>query len=96
VRYEDFVVDPRTTLAGVLDFMGRDGSNGALSFVEGNRITLTPSHTVAGNPMRFTHGPVEVRSDDAWQTEFPDGKQRMVSALTRPLRGRYNYTGGTS
>ena len=96
VRYEDFVADPRATLAGVLDFMGRDTSNGALSFVEGNRITLTPSHTVAGNPMRFTNGAIEVAADDAWQTAFPGRQQRFVSALTRPLRGRYHYTGGSS
>ncbi len=96
VRYEDFVADPRGTLAGVLDFMGRDSSNGALSFVDGRQITLTPSHTVAGNPMRFTNGAIEVASDDAWMTAFPAGKQRIVSALTRPLRSRYHYTGGAS
>lgn len=93
VRYEDFVAEPRATLSGVLEFMGRDGSNGALSFVDGRQITLTPSHTVAGNPMRFTNGPIEVASDDAWQSAFPGSKQRMVTALTRPLRGRYRYRG---
>jgi UDP-N-acetylglucosamine transferase subunit ALG13 len=96
VRYEDFVADPRGTLTGVLEFMGRDTSNGALSFVDGRQITLTPSHTVAGNPMRFTNGSIEVASDDAWQTAFPAPKQRIVSAMTRPLRARYGYRGDGS
>jgi UDP-N-acetylglucosamine transferase subunit ALG13 len=96
VRYEDFVADPRGTLAGVLEFMGRDSSNGALSFVDGEQLTLAPSHTVAGNPMRFLNGSIDVRSDDAWRTEFPGAQQRLVTALTRPLRGRYRYTGGGS
>ena len=36
-----------------------------------------------------------VVTDDAWRTAFPVNRQRMVTALTRPLRGRYHYTGGS-
>ena len=44
--------------------------------------------------MRFTSGSLEVVEDDAWRTEFPGSRRRMVNVLTRPLRGRYGYTGG--
>ena len=95
VRYEDFVQDPRETLAGVLRFLGRDpDAPGALGFVDGRRLTLAPSHTVAGNPMRFSSGGLEVVADEAWRTAFPRSRQRTVAALTRPLRSRYGYVGG--
>ncbi len=93
VRYEDFVRDPRATLAGILDFIGQDSGSDSLGFLDGRHLTLTPSHTVAGNPMRFTNGSLEVVEDDAWHEAFPSSRRRMVSTLTRPLRGRYGYTG---
>jgi hypothetical protein len=95
VRYEDFVQDPRETLAGVLRFLGRDpDAPGALGFVDGRRLTLAPSHTVAGNPMRFSSGGLEVVADEAWRTAFPRSRQRTVAARTRPRRSRYGYVGG--
>jgi UDP-N-acetylglucosamine transferase subunit ALG13 len=95
VRYEDFVRDPRVTLAGILDFVGQDSGDGALDFLDGRTLTLTPSHTVAGNPMRFTNGSLEVVEDNAWRDAFPGNRQRMVTAMTRPLRARYGYTAGS-
>jgi hypothetical protein len=94
VRYEDFVRDPRRTLTEVLAFAGQPNGDDALPFLDGRRLTLTPSHTVAGNPMRFRSGSLEVVEDEKWREAFPTGKRRMVSMLTRPLRGRYGYTGG--
>ena len=36
------------------------------------------------------------RPDDAWRTAFPGSKRRVVTAVTRPLRSRYRYTGSGS
>jgi UDP-N-acetylglucosamine transferase subunit ALG13 len=91
IRYEDFAADPRGALSRLLTFAGRDDVDGALSFVDGSSLTLDPSHTVAGNPMRFSSGVVDVVPDQAWRAAFPQSRQRLVTGLTMPLRRRYGY-----
>ena len=91
VRYEDFADDPRATLTELLAFLGRADDASALSFVEGHSMHLDPSHTVAGNPMRFTSGRVDVVPDTAWAAKFPQSQQRLVAGLTGPIRRRYGY-----
>ncbi len=91
VRYEDFAADPRGTLARLLTFLGRTDESTALSFVDGHSMHLDPSHTVAGNPMRFTSGRVDVVPDTAWAENFPRSQQRLVAGLTGPIRRRYGY-----
>jgi UDP-N-acetylglucosamine transferase subunit ALG13 len=91
IRYEDFAADPRGCLVKLLDFLGRQDAEEALSFIEGRTMHLEPSHTVAGNPMRFASGPIDVVPDQAWRAAFPQPKQRLVSGLTLPLRHRYGY-----
>jgi hypothetical protein len=97
VRYEDFVRSPRETLAGVLEFIGRPATSDVdpLAFVDGDELHLDPSHTVAGNPMRFATGTVRVVADDAWRTRLPAPSRAAVAALTAPLRRRYDYLGGS-
>ena len=91
VRYEDFAADPRATLTELLAFLGRADDTAALSFVDGHSMHLDPSHTVAGNPMRFTSGRVDVVPDTAWAANFPKSQQRLVASLTGPIRRRYGY-----
>ena len=76
----------------LLAFLGRSDSADALSFVEGSSLHLDPSHTVAGNPMRFSSGVVDVVPDQAWRVAFPESRQRLVAGLTMPLRRRYGYS----
>ena len=52
-------------------------------------VILATSHSVAGNPMRFTTGPVRLRLDDAWTTQLPSEQRRLVSVLTAPLQRWY-------
>jgi len=51
------------------------------------------NHTVAGNPMRFRVGTIRLTVDDAWRSELPAARRRLVSLLTRPLLVRYGYAG---
>jgi hypothetical protein len=55
-------------------------------------VTLGVDHTVAGNPMRFHQGPLALRLDEAWKSKLPERDQRIVAAVTTPLRLRYGYT----
>ncbi|HSZ14201.1 MAG TPA: sulfotransferase [Solirubrobacteraceae bacterium] len=88
VRYEDFVVGPEATVAELLEPLGLAGGPDALAAGE---IVLAPSHTVSGNPMRFTHGPVKIRIDDEWRRSMSLSDHRTVTAITWPLLKKYGY-----
>lgn len=89
VRYEDFVAAPRVELDRITSFAGTGQVPPAV--VHDGSLELSPDHSVAGNPMRFTSGPVELVVDDEWRTAMPTGRRRMVSALTVPWLLRYGY-----
>jgi hypothetical protein len=88
VRYEDFVREPRGTLARVLAFVGLDveppvGTDGS--------AVLGTNHTVTGNPDRLQRGPVTIHPDDRWRTELPAAATATATALALPLLPRYDY-----
>lgn len=91
LRYEDFVAAPAPVLEELTAFAGLPAAPGGRDFLDGSDVVLSPSHTVAGNPMRFRTGPITLRRDDAWRTELPRGERRLVSLLTLPLLARYRY-----
>lgn len=90
VRYEDFVRAPEAELRRAAQFAGVQPDDAALP-VSGDQATLTAAHTVSGNPMRFQAGPITVRHDEAWRSNFPASSRVVVSACTLPLRIRYGY-----
>ncbi len=89
-RYEDLVARPEAELRRVLAFAGGIAADVALP-VDGDQVRLEASHTVAGNPMRFTTGTLALRRDDEWQQGLSASEQRRVARLTVPLRRRYGY-----
>ena len=96
VRYEDWVREPYTALAAILTFAGvsPDSTTTIPAFEDsnGNRdFVLGTSHTCSGNPMRFTQGTVQLRSDDRWRAGMQQRDRRLVTALTWPLLRRYGY-----
>ncbi|HEU0304017.1 MAG TPA: sulfotransferase [Gaiellaceae bacterium] len=91
VRYEDFARAPRQTAAAVVRFAGGDPET--LPFLSDDTVRLGVGHTVAGNPVRFRSGDVEIRLDDAWRSAYPPRDRRILEALTWPLRARYGYHG---
>jgi hypothetical protein len=92
VRYEEFVRYPEETLRSVAAFAGLDA---AVPFEKGagNEVAvhLSPNHQVAGNPMRFQTGRVELRTDSAWETQLSPVRRQLVTGLTMPLLSRYGY-----
>jgi hypothetical protein len=90
VRYEDLVGDPRTVLAGLTSRSGTSRP-GSLPEIDGSRVTLGVDHTVAGNPMRFAHGALELRLDDGWRRTMRPLDRRLTTALTAPLLKAYGY-----
>jgi hypothetical protein len=52
-------------------------------------VDLQVDHTVSGNPMRFTTGPVQIRPDDRWRSAMARRRRVIVGVLTAPLRFGY-------
>jgi hypothetical protein len=86
LRYEDFAVRPRQTVADLLAFLGEDGE---LPFVDDRTVVLRTNHTVAGNPNRFRTGRVQISPDSEWRRRMPRHRQLAVLLLTWPLRLRH-------
>lgn len=89
VRYEDFVVAPRTELRRMLDFLGVQDT--ALDFVDGTTVELAEDHSVWGNPMRMRVGPEQLRLDEEWRQRLGVRERRRISLLTWPGMRRYGY-----
>ena len=91
LNYELFTADPRGALEAVTRFLGRPGA--ALDFVaDDNRtVTLSSTHSVAGNPMRFQTGNVAVRRDRRWRHEMPRRTQILVGAMTAAVARGFGY-----
>ncbi len=87
IRYEDLVADPRSALEHALIKLGLRSYQPVIQ----DGVTLRQHHTVAGNPMRFSRGPLVLRQDDAWRTSMPRREQIIVKTLTAPVRWTYGY-----
>lgn len=91
VRYEDLVADPAAGIGRMTALVGAELAPGSLAFLDGEGLQLPPTHTLAGNPMRFSSGRMVLRADDAWRTALPAGKRRWVQVSTWPFRRHYGY-----
>jgi hypothetical protein len=89
VRYEDFMRSPAATLREVAAFAGL-GETVPLP-LSGESAELGPNHQVAGNPLRFRTGRIELRADDAWKSELGALRRYLVAGMTLPLLARYGY-----
>ncbi|GAA3723700.1 hypothetical protein HDA32_000665 [Spinactinospora alkalitolerans] len=88
VRYEDFVAAPVREFRAIAGFVGHHGE---VPLAPDGTARLSCTHTVSGNPMRFTTGPVAVRADTSWQGGLARRDRITVSVLTAPARWRYGY-----
>ena len=89
ILYEKLLADPVAVLREVAGFAELPAPD--VDFIDGGVAELGSCHSAAGNPMRFTVGPVPLRRDDAWRSALQPGQRRLVTALTAPLLGRYGY-----
>ena len=92
MRYESLVASPRTEIARLVDFLGAPLKPSDFSFLDRSPIEVAPTHTVAGNPLRFHHGLIELRPDDEWRGRMRPRDRMIVTLLTWPLRLAYGYT----
>lgn len=93
VRYEDFTEDPAGSLRSVAKLIGLPFSPSDVLAADSNTLRLPTTHTVSGNPSRFTSGDIAVHRDDAWQARMPRRQQALVGAITAPVQALYGYRG---
>jgi sulfotransferase family protein len=89
LRYEDLVADPKASVSRVAALAGLGDPEDP--FVSPNTVTLGQNHALPGNPIRFTRGALEIRSDDAWRTEMSPAARGLVAALGYPWMRRFGY-----
>lgn len=90
VRYEDLVAEPTRVLRRITSAAGLDPQV-VDDVVDEAGFRIAVSHTVAGNPARFTTGQVEVTVDDAWRSDQPAGQRALATLPALPLLSRYGY-----
>lgn len=84
LRYEDFVNDAESAMAGSLDKLGIQRPPQWAGHVDGSQLHLPTSHGLSGNPSRFVSGVVPLRLDEAWRREMSPGVRALVTAIALP------------
>jgi hypothetical protein len=92
VHYEDVVDRPVEQLNRILTAAGLPARE-SYSFIHDGQVELKPSHSVAGNPMRFRQGLMPLRRDEAWRTKMRPRDRRVVGMIAGPLLWRFGYVG---
>jgi hypothetical protein len=92
LRYEALMAQPRQGLERILAHADEPVTDDAFSFLGEGFVELGCDHTVAGNPMRFHQGRLDLRLDQAWTTKLPARDRKVVTAITWPLQIRYGYS----
>lgn len=90
LRYEALMANPREGLERILAHAGEPSTT--FDFLGDGWVDLGCDHTVAGNPMRFHQGRLDLRLDQAWTTKLPERDRKVVTAITWPLQLRYGYS----
>lgn len=89
LRYEDLVNAPKKSLMDIFDDLQIDRP--ALDFIDGIHANLRISHTVSGNPVRFTNKEIKIQPDVEWKRAMTWRHKWMVTLLTWPLLLKYGY-----
>jgi hypothetical protein len=91
LRYEDFARRPLASVRRILDFLGARPRR--LPFASDRDVELSPTHTVAGNPVRLRSGKLHIAEDGEWRSRMCWRDAWWVTLLTLPLLYRYGYLG---
>jgi hypothetical protein len=91
LRYDELTSNPAAATRRVLELLGE--TDRGVPLAAGQTLAGGPNHTVAGNPMRFRRGEIEIKADERWRREMPDASRALVTALTWPTLLRHGFVG---
>jgi hypothetical protein len=89
LRYEDLVRAPEVSLSKLFADLGVERPS--LDFLDGLRANLKTSHTVSGNPVRFTNKEIKIQPDMQWEHAMASPQKWLVTLITWPLLLKYGY-----
>jgi hypothetical protein len=89
LRYEDLVNNPKKSLSGLFTDLGIEPPT--FDFIDGSHANLRTSHTVSGNPVRFTNNEIKIKPDTEWQHAMANRHKWLVTLITWPLLLKYGY-----
>lgn len=92
LRYEDFMQNPRKTIPDIVDFLNEPVQE--LPFVGKRAVSKARTHSISGNPAKFTSGTVDLVLDDEWQRKMPWIQRLLVTFMTWPMLWKYGYFSG--
>ncbi len=92
ILYEEFVEHPNEALQSAMGSI-ESIQDVSLPFEKDGSINLDSLHSIGGNPVRFTTGPIFLRLDKKWVETMPPAIRRLVGFLGFPLLWRYGYFG---
>lgn len=92
VRYEDFVAEPRHTVASALTALSLPFLPSDLGHLGRGEVTLTASHGIHGNRGRFTDGTIPLVPDESWRTQMPLASRVLVTMIALPALARHGLT----
>jgi hypothetical protein len=99
VRYEAFVSDPERGIERIAAFASGD-EDGPTEVWQSEQEEFVyealPHHTLGGNRVRFSRGPVTLRPDLEWRSAMRRRHHAAVTGLTAPLLIAYRYTNAPS
>lgn len=84
VHYEDFIKAPQDQLRSILDFAGLDDLPEGEGVTAG-RASISPGHTVMGNPMRVQRD-IVLREDTEWRDGLSPADHDAVRRYVWPMR----------
>jgi hypothetical protein len=93
VRYEDFARRPHTELRRALDDLGFQTDD--LDWLARRTISLRSTHSVGGNPVRFTRSPISIALDDEWQCRMRFLERLLLGLIGLPVLLHFGYGLGT-
>ncbi len=88
LRYEDFTNAPQAHLHTALQNLGLEVTLDGASM---NAWPARPTHSVGGNPIRFTRSPQPIRTDTSWQSALPRAWYWTLTGLGWLYLRRYGY-----
>jgi len=86
VQYETLCREPGPTLERVCAFIGIPYDESMLV------MRKSEAHNIAGNPMRFRHGEVEIRLDERWRDELTADDLAVFEQVAGRWNRRFGYT----
>ncbi|MCI0398617.1 MAG: sulfotransferase [Chloroflexi bacterium] len=90
LRYEDFVQAPGPALGQALAALGFQGID--LAHLEADQVLVLPTHSVGGNPLRFSQVPLRIEPDEEWRHQMHPVTKAALGLLGAPVLPRFNYT----